>query len=401
MIMSTSDDCDAGRRSHRVSHLAFFAASLLFGTCVVVAIAANGTPTSRAADQSESTRTDELHQSVSPSPGLNRAPEFVGKEVCRQCHAENYDLHANSGHASTFAVSSESDLAEKFDGKTLDVGDPYGAFQYSRDSRGLVARRLDDDDAEAFHLQYLLGSGRNAITPLTLVRDDDGSTAGVEHRVSWFGSHDGFGLTPGHAGKLPTTDLEFFGDLVHGKSLQECVRCHTTSGTIEGNGVVDLVANVNCERCHGPGSEHVRQARLSEPPPPYSVGHGGWDLESELQLCGSCHRLPRHISPRELRDYTPEMLRFQPVGMLRSECYLKSQGSFMCSTCHNPHADSKSKSKEAYVQDCRNCHSNESEAHVTCPVSTTEGCIECHMPPVTFEQGMVFHDHWIRVRDDQ
>ncbi len=384
-----------------MSRLSLFAAGLILGVLIVISIAATGAPTTLAADQSESTRKDESPQPGSPPSSVNRAPEYVGKEACRQCHAENYELHANSGHASTFAVSSDSELTEKFDGKTLDVGAPYGAFRYSRNSGGLVARRLNDDEAESFQLQYLLGSGRNAITPLTLVRDEDGSTAGVEHRVSWFGSHQGFGLTPGHAEKLPTMDVEFFGDLVRGKSLQECVRCHTTSGTIEGDRVVDLVANVNCERCHGPGSEHVRQARLSDTPPPYSVGHGSWDLESELQLCGSCHRLPRHISPRELRDYTPEMLRFQPVGMLRSECYLESQDSFMCSTCHNPHADSKSKSKDAYIQDCRKCHSNESEAHVTCPVSTTEGCIECHMPPVTFEQGMVFHDHWIRVRDDQ
>lgn len=341
-------------------------------------------------------------------------PTLVGKQVCRECHAENYHLHAQSGHASTFAKAAESELAEKFVNQSLDAGIPYGVFHYAREDGELRVRREGDETSDSLPLQYVFGSGRNAITLLTLVEQGENSseqgkdsveqgadsTVGVEHRVSWFGAHGGFGLTPGHANKTPHTELEFFGDVVRGESLNECVRCHTTAGKIEGSDVVDLVASVNCERCHGPGSEHVRQARLSNTPPPYSVGKATWDLESELQLCGSCHRMPRHIETKELRDYSARMLRFQPVGMLRSECYLESQGNFMCSTCHDPHADSKSKSKEAYVNDCRKCHSTELEHHVVCPVSPEDGCIECHMPAVTFEQGMVFHDHWIRVRDD-
>jgi hypothetical protein len=333
--------------------------------------------------------------------GKAMTPTLVGRHVCRECHEENYRLHQHSGHASTFATTRDSDLAKVFVGKTLDAGENYGQFAYDMAGDGLRVRRLSDSTQASFPLQYALGSGRNAVTLFTLIPDGEQRTAGIEHRVSWFRSHGEFGLTPGQVHHSPESEVDFFGHTVRGQEMHQCVRCHTTSGTIVGQEISGLIANVNCEKCHGAGSEHVRQARLSQTPPPFSVGHENWDLESELQLCGNCHRLPRHVSVRELREYPSEMLRFQPIGLLRSECYLESEGRLMCSTCHNPHMDSATKSNDSYVQDCRNCHLTDSDMHVACPVSPTEGCIECHMPAITFEQGMVFHDHWIRVRDNE
>ncbi|QDV41335.1 hypothetical protein Enr13x_11730 [Stieleria neptunia] len=328
-------------------------------------------------------------------------PTSVGKLVCRECHPENFELHQHSGHADTFATTLESEVAKRFADKALDAGEPYGVFQYRFGEDGLQTRRMADPNQGPFRLQYVLGSGRNAMTLLTLIDDNGPEVAGVEHRISWFGSHGDFGLTPGHVGMVPDNETEHWGNVVRGESVRQCVSCHTTTGTVVGTEIVNLVADVNCEKCHGPGSEHVRQARTSSSPPPYSVGRKQWDLESELQLCGDCHRLPRHIDPLALREYANELLRFQPVGLLRSECYLESDGTFMCSTCHNPHQDSKTKSTADYEQDCRNCHVPDSDDHVACSVSPTDGCIECHMPAKTFEQGMVFHDHWIRVREEK
>nr|WP_143548011.1 multiheme c-type cytochrome [Rhodopirellula sp. SM50] len=327
-------------------------------------------------------------------------PTYVGKQVCRECHQENFELHRHSGHADTFATTLESKIAKKYAEKALDAGEPYGVFQYRFGQEGLQSRRTADPNGGPFPLHYVLGSGRNAVTLLTLIDDNGPDVAGVEHRISWFGSHGDFGLTPGHVGLVPHNELEHWGNVVRGESVRQCVDCHTTTGTIVGTEIINLVADVNCEKCHGPGSEHVRQSRVSSSPPPYSVGREQWDLESELQLCGDCHRLPRHIDPGALRAYANELLRFQPVGLLRSECYLESAGTFMCSTCHNPHQDSKTKSTADYEQDCRNCHQPDSDEHVACSVSPTHGCIECHMPAKTFEQGMVFHDHWIRIRKE-
>lgn len=335
-------------------------------------------------------------ETVVSSP--SETPTLVGREVCGQCHQENYHLHSKSGHASTFASTHDSDIAKKFVGKTLDAGEPFGLLKYSADEDGLRAQRVSDPSGKSFPLEYALGSGHNAVTLFSLMSDDAEGTIGIEHCVSWFAEDSHFGLTPGQIDSEKTTNLKSLGSPVRGEAMRACIECHTTSGTIVDQEIVNLVPSVNCEKCHGPGSEHVRQAKLSKKPPPFSVGSKDWNAESELQLCGSCHRLPVDISPKQLREYPGSLARFQPVGMLRSECYLESRGELMCTTCHNPHQSSTAKSKAAYIADCVGCHLENSSDHVTCPVSPRDGCIDCHMPPLRFEQGMVFHDHWIRVR---
>ncbi len=327
-------------------------------------------------------------------------PTLVGRDVCGQCHEENYHLHGKSRHASTFARTQDSEIAKKFAGKKLDAGEPYGLFEYAADDEGLTTRRVSDPEGKEFPLQYALGSGHNAVTLLSLIPGPTDTTVGIEHRVSWFADNDHFGLTPGQVGNTPSWDAEFFGNSVRDEMMHGCVACHTTSGTIAGQEIVDLVPNVNCEKCHGPGSEHVREAKLSKTPPPFSVGRDDWSAESELQLCGSCHRMPINFPPKQLREYPTMLARFQPVGMLRSECYLESDGQMKCTTCHNPHQASQAKSKADYINDCVQCHQEGNSDHVVCSVSPKDGCIECHMPPLVFEQGMIFHDHWIRVRPE-
>ena len=359
--------------------------------------------------------TDAFSESRASRPGKSKAAaaELVGKQVCAECHQENFHLHSQSGHASTFTLTKDPKIKQLFGNKTVDAGDGFGFYRYDITASGLTARAVDmpqpnsvepkdaADKPKELPLPYALGSGRNAVTLFALVPDPTNGNAIIEHRVSWFHSHGGFGFTPGHTGHVAETPWEHFGQTLRGERMDRCVDCHTTSAQIVGQTIENLVPNINCEKCHGPGSEHVRQARQSANPPPFSVGKNDWDFESELQLCGGCHRVPKDFDVKTLREYSSEMLRLQPIGLVRSECYLESDGKMMCSTCHNPHADAKSKSAASYIQDCRNCHQPDTSDHVVCPVSPEDDCINCHMPPISVEQGMVFHDHWIRVRKDQ
>ena len=54
--------------------------------------------------------------------------------------------------------------------------------------------------------------------------------------------------------------------------MNKCIDCHTTSAEIYDEQIHNLIPSVNCEKCHGPGSEHVRLARSQSEPPAYSVG---------------------------------------------------------------------------------------------------------------------------------
>ena len=343
----------------------------------------------------ESTRTDR-----GTVQRVSLPPTYVGRKVCAECHKENFDLHAKHGHASTLFNCSDTDIPEIFAGKHFDAGGDFGVYSYQRDEQGELTVELSDSkQSDSMRLQYVLGSGFNAQTFLTLRTDPDGKTEGIEHRVSCY-RDDRLGVTVGHEIDSPASEEEKFGHLIKGETLERCVYCHTTTARVDGGKIQNLIANVNCEKCHGAGSEHVHFARQSTNPPPYSVGKDTWDSESEIQLCGDCHRLPRSVSKGELRDYPDSLARFQPVGLLRSRCYLESNFSLRCSTCHNPHATNHgSDGKADHVKNCISCHDQTETSHVICPVSPKTNCIECHMPALEQQQGIRFHDHWIRVRE--
>ena len=325
---------------------------------------------------------------------------YVGREVCRECHVENYELHGMHGHAHTFAMASEEKIASKFAGREYEYGEPYGRYEYFRDEDGLAVR-IPGEVEEAFPLQYALGSGHNAITLLSLAKDSEKGTVAYEHRGSWFRDRDRLGRTPGQPLVVPETELERFGMKHVDNVMQKCIYCHTTTGTVVDQKIVGLTANVNCEKCHGPGAEHVRQARAMKEPPPFSVGAKKWDSESEIQLCGDCHRLPEAITLKELREYPNKLARFQPVGLLRSKCFIESEGELRCTTCHNPHKTIGAVSEFEHVANCIQCHQVGTDSHLSCPVSPSDGCIKCHMPKYDFESlGTGFHDHWIRVHPE-
>lgn len=331
---------------------------------------------------------------------VKAGPHLVGRSTCKECHQENHKLHAMHGHSQTFhTVESSPEIIAKFAGQVFDGGKDFGTYHYQvNDRERLDAKIPATFGDEAFPLQYALGSGHNAFTLLTLITEESGETAALEHRASWYASQNGLNITPGHANKRPSDGLELFGSISRGDAMNKCIDCHTTSAKIVNERIEDLVPSVNCEKCHGPGSEHVRLARVQTNPPPYSVGKDDWDTESEIQLCGDCHRLPKNISEKELREYPDLLVRFQPVGLLRSRCYLESEGTMRCTTCHQPHRSLHLVSKNEHIENCIACHQEQEPDHVICPVSPREDCIRCHMPPMEQEQGLTFHDHWIRVR---
>jgi predicted CXXCH cytochrome family protein len=355
-------------------------------------------------DGSELPRTH-LVANQQPAEATNKAksngkPTYVGKEVCRECHAENFELHRVHGHAHTFHDANSPHIAKHYDGMSYDHG-AYGEYKYSSDDDQLSATLPARFGDQAFPLQFALGSGHNGITLLSLMSDENNETVAFEHRVSWFHENDLLGPTPGQRDEPPKSPGDLFGQRHVGNVMRKCVYCHTTTGEIVDQEIVNLTPNVNCEKCHGPGSEHVQQARTMKTPPPFSVGASSWDAESEIQLCGDCHRLPTNVSRKELREYPDSLTRFQPIGMLRSECFLSSSGELKCTTCHNPHETLSKMTTQQYVERCIECHLENSESHVACPVSPRTGCIECHMPPVRLEEAKAsFHDHWIRIREE-
>ncbi len=340
----------------------------------------------------------EFQNSSVGRPTSKASASFVGTTSCRSCHAEISDLYSTSGHAHTFHATTDSELAKQLHGVTFDDPLRKSQFRYHFDSEGLATSLPAKFGDELFPLSYALGSGTHGVTFLTLLPHRDGSTIGLEHRVTHYAQKSGLDLTVGHAylGE-PVEDAEHFGRVLSGRKLTQCIECHTTSGRVENGAIRELIPHVGCESCHGAASHHVEIRTAGEEDADFSAAKSWPDAMSELRTCGRCHRLPESIKKSELVRESKILPRFQPAGLMQSPCFQKSDGAMRCTTCHDPH-EKVSKDTTRYERLCMDCHQTQTVA--ACPKSSNN-CIECHMPPISLEGVASFHDHWIRIRNEK
>jgi hypothetical protein len=231
-----------------------------------------------------------------------------------------------------------------------------------------------------------------------LVPNRAGETVGIEHRVSLFGRENRLDITPSHAGLKASQPLELIGRIVRDEKLVACIACHTTTAEIGREGRTNLRANVGCERCHGPGGNHVREAESQQRVSALPLG-GGTSAEEQIGLCAECHRHPDRLHEPIVSD-NPRLARFQPVGLMQSACFRRSSGRMKCSTCHDPHEHAP-REREQLDGRCLTCHGARGNQSPACPVSPVENCVACHMPETEVGSGTKFHDHWIRIRKSE
>jgi hypothetical protein len=332
-----------------------------------------------------------------PVAAIRGTSLYLDDAVCADCHADQAAGLKKTGHANTFRLARDSSAARWLHGRTFQ--DPERGYEYHYrfvEGEGLSVTIPQKFGEDRFALPYELGSGKNAVTFLTLIPSRLGETVGIEHRVSLYGPKSNWemDLTPGHQESIPRQDVEHFGLVIQGDKLTRCVSCHTTSGEIVRQEIVNLRPHVGCQSCHGPGREHLIAVE-SGGTGDYS-GFSQRSATAEIHLCGRCHRLPNAEPDMPVDPDNRKLVRFQSVGLLQSACFQLAGQSLKCSTCHDPHQPVV-RDAGHYVQRCLSCHGQPGSSSKSCPVSPGTRCIQCHMPPVDVHRGITFHDHWIRV----
>ena len=169
-----------------------------------------------------------------------------------------------------------------------------------------------------------------------------------------------------------------------------CLLCHSSRvrpvlGTQNRYGDPPFLENgVSCERCHGPGSEHVNDPAKSP-----MVNPARLDAERRDAVCSQCHltgaarierpgrRMASFQAGERLSDYATIFIWKEGGGdfkvtshverLAASMCKQKSGADLWCGTCHEPHTNTD-KSQAA----CLSCHA---AAH-----HRQESCVSCHMP---------------------
>src|ERR1051326_6376231 len=188
-----------------------------------------------------------------------RPAGYVGSETCGDCHAAQYQSYQASGMArSLYRPSLEDD--PEFRSPTRRYVHPKSGFHYEMIERNgaLYERRFLLDDAgkptraREEEITYVVGSGSHARTYLH--HHPDGRI--TELPLSWYPQEKAWGMSPGYDSKLQP---DFSREVNH-----ECVFCHASYPkftlsliALEKFFPCQLPFGIDCERCHGPGGEHV------------------------------------------------------------------------------------------------------------------------------------------------
>lgn len=191
----------------------------------------------------------------------------------------------------------------------------------------------------------------------------------------------------------------------------------------------------NCERCHGPGSEHVARysrdsnVRPAAGPPNEVIVQTRLDPARNTMVCAQCHSfrdifIPGYNAGDDYYDYFMPILEYdQPVdkdpaywpdgrtrrfsndaiGLWQSQCFLK--GGVTCVSCHVDAHDTGIEKSPQLRPDatvlCIRCHESIGKsvaAHSHHPArSAGSACVECHMPRTVLSLKAQIRDHSIGI----
>jgi tetratricopeptide (TPR) repeat protein len=348
---------------------------------------------STALEQSEKYR--EQHPLV-PEPAL-----YVGSARCASCHASIYKSEQTSLHSSTFQRGTELKGLPLPDHPIRDPAEGGVSHTIKRLDGQVELETRDHDKAYRALVDYAFGSGDRG---LSLVGHDHSGRV-RELRLSYYADGSAWDVTSGHLSQRPSGE-NFLGRPLSADDVQSCLFCHTTvaRSARDRTGPEGVDRGIGCERCHGPGGNHLTAVELGFPD--LAIARPGPNSGPQVvKMCAQCH------SPlvQEVSKTDPIAVRFPGTTLTWSKCFTASNATFDCLTCHNPHRNAE-KSPAFYEDKCLSCHSKpaaltsntphgpDGSRQTVCPVSPQKGCLTCHMPTVkTAIPHSTFTDHDIRV----
>ena len=305
--------------------------------------------------------------------------EFPVNSACQRCHPAETQLHERTRMAHAMVPAAQSAFVQNLPDRPLRESDQGFEFRFSPTLAGIdVTARRGNEQATGV-IEWVLGAGAQGQTPL--IEAGNGAGNGVlESRISYFPRLHQYGVTIGQSAGSSATAIAALGRLQNSRDLQSCIGCHASAITRD---LQPVVPGVQCVRCHLGADQHARNGGKVLNP-------GKLSGPEQVRLCGNCHRTKPPVDDSQL-----ENVRFQPLRLVKSECF--QSGKLACTTCHVAHQDARRADPAFYNEKCRECHQANSGAKVHADARNQGDCISCHMPYVELHPALHFTDHYIRV----
>jgi Cytochrome c554 and c-prime len=337
-------------------------------------------------------------KAISPAPASKwSAAGYVGDDVCGSCHQDKLQTFQQTAHHRTSRLPNAQSIAGRFTPpeNTMKTIDPGLAFRMEATHDSFYQTAVSGEPpntkerSEAFGL--VIGSGRKGQTYLYWKGDEL-----FELPVSYWVELGRWVNSPGYLDGTANFDRPV---------IPRCVECHATffeplTPAPLGNRYdqTDFVLGISCERCHGPGQDHVSRHRSASAAAATHdiVNPAELSREKQVEVCAQCHGgLGEEIAPAfsfKPGESLDAYIKLQSPGpdakvdvhgnqaalLERSRCF-QSSGTMTCTTCHDEHAPERTAA--SYASRCLACHAPEKCAMYTKLGSqVANGCIDCHMP---------------------
>jgi hypothetical protein len=299
-------------------------------------------------------------------------PGYVGLHACAACHAERVAQFQKTNHYLACREVGVSTILEGFaSGKgTFVAREPGLRFEMTRTDAGIFLNAI----------QASAAGERRASTPVAWVYgagDADEVYFGwhgdrlYELPISWLHPQQCWGISPPYRYSIHQDFSR--------EATPRCVECHNTwvghlAGTLNQYRRDGAIVGVTCERCHGPGREHLAfhkahpEARTGE----YIVHPGSLSRERQIDVCAQCHSnaikhrtppftyRPGHALEESFKTLSTkyaedDRVANQTLYLRRSKCFQKSD-TMTCLTCHDPHSPKSPAATAAVAAACLKCH---------------------------------------------
>ncbi len=353
------------------------------------------------------------------------APGYLEDRVCANCHRDLARSFQEVGMARSFYRPRPQTDVEDFTAPPFVHAASRQRFALRRSGDRLLFRRdqvaADGQPINVFEqeVDWVLGSGNHART--YLYRTPGGEL--YQLPLAWYTQAKSWGMAPGfdrpdHEGVLR-------------RVRRECMVCHNAYPDVPAGSDAhaapqvfpsELPEGIGCQRCHGPGAEHVRRAFAGAEADAVRaavVNPGRLPPERRDDVCFQCHMQPSVVVPGVLRfgrgdyafrpgeplaahrleleveeeDQRPEErfeINHHPYRLRQSKCFQASGTRLSCLTCHDPHRKVAEPERAAHFRAaCLTCHGAEActglahgggGAGEAAMQAATADCVSCHMP---------------------
>jgi hypothetical protein len=364
---------------------------------------------------------------LSLAAGIGFAAEpsslFVGAEVCARCHEDTHKEWSGARHSKMLQPATPASVKGDFGkGRIVLRGGAY-SLRATKDGFYITESVLSGKEQE-HRVDYTLGSRRiqHYLTKLPDGRIIVLPPSWDVTRKEWFHNMD------------IVNPEETDGSLIQVWN-KNCYSCHVSREEKNFNAAQNTYATrwqdfgTNCERCHGPGAEHVASHQPASTTAVKLVVPSKLNASRASMVCAQCHSLRNIVAegftagsdyfdfylpileygqkPGNDPSYWPDgrTRRFSndALGLWQSECFLK--GGATCVNCHtdvhDPEIEKNSALRPGANAICTGCHASIGQniaAHSHHGAdSAGSACVECHMPRTVFSIKAAIRDHSISI----